>query len=180
MSNPKDPRVFLKNHKERGPERFSYTFQMIADCFGVKLSSLRADRERVIGFRLAESSGKLGVVVGFLAAGMKSEEATSEELEQRYGKGAGAKWSRRYPRFRLAHCSVPECKELVVGDGSCRRHGGSGSVGLDAKTGMFGFWIDGKWKPYHQVITGNESAFHINGNIWNNRLKNIGTREEGL
>jgi hypothetical protein len=172
--NPKDPRIKFLGHKERGPEKFTYTFQKVADAIGVKLSTMRSNYASEVR-KMAEEQDLLKLAA-FVTGKAPHIAVTPGEIEERYGPGAAERWSKRYPRFGLYLCPIPGCETWVLTKTCCAAHGGLPAVFMYPTDGYFIFRLEGVDTAYHRVVMGatkGQTVRHLDGNQWNNRVTNL-------
>ncbi len=117
-----NPRLFFESHRERGPQRFSYTYEDLAALLGVGIAATKtAVRHELLG------GGSHLAAVGRVFAKRRRPCAVAvpdDQLAAAFGnEREAAMWRRRWPQLQLYKCAANGCRVLTVDPDGCSDHG---------------------------------------------------------
>lgn len=168
-----DPRVvFGKHHKERGPAKFFFTFEDVADLVELKVATVR------LRFSLKQSRASLLLAVAQLIQkhlARRSRRLSEEELRVFFETPERLEqWEGRWPRFDLYWCGG--CEEVLVEAGLCPSCGGS-RPGLHLLGDEFYVRVGNRNLPFRWLLHPDRaprgSVRVRDGNWFNNRPENL-------
>ena len=178
-----NPRNYFTSHKERGPKKFTYTFEDLARASKCEMSYVRGTRRY--------NPARLVSVAGWILRGLgkKSELASPEQVVERFcgwrddseKRRRIERWEARWPRVKAFLCARyredSRCEEILLFPGLCKEHGGTqrSSMKMDGK-GYFVVLTEDKYIPFHRFMIDcpvGMDVHHIDFNKWNNRRENL-------
>jgi len=185
--HPDDPRSNYK-HRERGPRRFSYTYQDLADAVGLKLSTVRQHHRGSDGKRF-EDLARTGDWLYKQRVRGAPEPLTPEEVIERHREFVTERrdkllpwWLARWPQLDAYPCVAVGCEDLVLGaPGYCQVHADTQLIMLGPH---FALRVgEGKYATLHRMMMGltgdhgygfaGNHVHHKDFNPWNNRPENL-------
>jgi hypothetical protein len=171
-----NPRKTLRKHRERGPKRFEYTYEKLANLRGIKEQSLRL---HVTKGEL-DPSDLLSVSCYLMKAVVGPQEALADESAlEAINEDPALKleaWQSRYPLFEIFQCAFRDCPNPIVGPGLCRNHGHvRRALELDRQNYLM-VLVGVDYVPFHRLVMGEPANLHVHHqdrNKWNNRPSNL-------
>jgi hypothetical protein len=161
----RDPREYVRNHRERGPKRYEYTYPDLAERLDVSLSTVQHYRP--------DTPEALARLVHRQQVRVYSMPLTPEAIEAVIGEGKLPLWEARWPGFQLWMCGG--CQGAVLfSKGLCEAcGGGKPAIAFDAR-GYIAVRVGPKYVPYHRLVLPTDlDVHHVDGNKWNNRPGNL-------
>lgn len=172
--HPMDPRQ-TPNHHERGPRRFSYTYEDIAAA-----ATLSPNTVKAYACASIFDARDLRSVSAFIQrhAAAAARKVRDDELSRLFAQRDARLWLSRWPRFDLYWCIFSGCAEACFEPGGCFKHGGSPRpfAKFSSVDKYILLLVDQKHVPYHRLVVNAPRALHVHHrdeNRWNNRPENL-------
>ena len=162
-----DPREFFSHHRERGPQRFTWTYPELAQMFGITTASVKYHQPSTIE-RLAQFV--------FKRLARRSRRITEEEMVARVFRKAEDLecWKARWPRFDLWWCGVCE-NHVLFAPGACPKCGGTKEAMRFNTKMQVQVRLGSRFRRLSKVLAGEPGGYvwHADGNPWNHHPSNL-------
>jgi len=166
-----NPRHALPHHAERGPQRFTYTYEDIAEAAGLSVNTTKHFQAG------CHPVTNLSTVAGYIvshASRRRPRELTAVESASSLSISEDA-WANRWPLFSLWHCGMPGCDGVLAQRGMCPKHGGGPEI-IRIRNGYMQVLVGRRIELYHRLVVGcprNLTVHHRDFNKLNNRVANL-------
>lgn len=167
----------MPKHRERGPKRYEYTVETIAEATGLAVATIReytapARIDRGCGVDPADLR-QVGLFVARHAKVKAAVPLLDEELFEllAFSPNERLRWPLRWPRFEVYRCPR-NSKEVTFQPGVPRLE----AFVRFGSLGHFTVKVGSKWVPYHQLVLPTPpelQVHHKDLNKWNNRYENL-------